>query len=192
MRLHEEYITRHNINIPIIRYDSHSTVFLRSKFEPVAWKILDIRWESCYWHPGDFTFALLHPTPGQRRPRNAMHPFNVKWDEYETRLIGWLAGLKMEYRAVPVEESRLSIWYMFLMMYDAYLVNSRHLGFGTKFYQHMAASIDPSLPLKDKEKAARLGEQIMLECDSDLQMELHDLKFYIKSYADWLVRYING
>jgi hypothetical protein len=165
---------------------------LQSKHGPLYWRVADIRWESCYWHPGTFTFTLLQPVSNYRRFKNVQHPFKVQWDEYEATLDSWIANMKMDYKALPVEESRISVWYMFLMTHDSYLAQSPHLGMGTRFYDLMSESIDPSLPLKDRERAAKLGERVIEEIDPDLQIELHDLKFYLNKYADWLVRYVNG
>lgn len=188
MHLHEEYISRHKLNVPLVRYDSFSTAFLRSKETPIFWRIVNIRWRSCHWHPGNFEIACKKPCHDvANRFRNVLGPKEIYWDEYEAYVVKMVKGLKDDFHAIPKSECSLASWHMFLLMYDTHIAR-----LDRKVLDWVAVSIDPeaSVPKKYMAFAEALRDiqqenPTLYDC---YQSYLHPLT---EHYAEWLVKLIN-
>lgn len=189
MRLHEEYINRHKLDIPIVRYDSASTVFLRSKDVPVGWRIINIRWHSCHWHPGHFTIKITSPSHNRGdRLQDVVLPVEVHWDEYENRILAIARSSRRHFLAVPRIESDLSAWYIFLLMYDAYMIRT-----SSSVKEFIAESVDQDVDLLLRHLAARKAQSLLAREDEPLYEAFRrSVQPLTEKYADWLVNLING
>ena len=183
MHLHEEYIKRRQLKIPLIRYDSRSVALLKSEEE---WRIIDISWVSCHWHPGHFVIRVLMPRHDKGGSIRVFPNRELYWDQYEDHILE-LKDTWSGFHAIPKKESSLAWWYVFLLMYDSSLAQ---LSFD--FRELVAASIDPDSEFLDKKIAAKRAQlQMRIE---DICLEeawsgiTHD---YSPKYADWLVNLIN-
>lgn len=188
MHLHEEYITRHRLKIPVIRYDSHATVFLRSKETPTFWSIMTVKWNGCHWHPGSFKITIEKPLHDRADNLHQDFPQEVYWDEYEEHLLTFCQGLKCDFVAVSQKESELAAWCMFLTMYDSYLAK-----LSAKVLNKIAGSIRPENSLAQRHldfMEARLSiQQEQYALVERLEKNIMPLT---NKYADWLVELING
>jgi hypothetical protein len=184
MHLHEEYVKRHKLAVPLIRYDSQSVVLLRSKEKPLFWRVIDITWSPCHWHPGKFVIKTWVPRHDNSRMHRAFPTREVYWDEYEDRVLA-LRDMGNDFIAVTKKELPLATWYVFLMIYDTYL--SR---LSEEFKEFVASSIDPD-NTELRQAAQRAQVKMCLE-DEALKSAYRSHMEIFRNYSDWLVALING
>ena len=185
MHLHEEYINRHKLDIPLVRYDSYTTVFLES-CRPTAFWILDIQWHSCHWHPGNFKIVLRKPLLDSPERFENHFPREVYWDEYEEYLLGLCQDLKGEFVAITKDESQWAAWHMFLLAYDSHLAR-----LGSPTVEKIADSICPENTPGERSRLL-LEAMVAVKRKSPPLFERLEEYLRIEQYADWLVELING
>ena len=185
MHLHEEYIKRHKLKLPLIRYDSKSAVILRSKEEPVFWRIIDITWTPCHWHPGKFIIKTLAPHHDNPRMVRIFPTKEIYWDQYEDQVLA-LRDLRLDFCAVTKTESPLAAWYVFLLMYDTYLVT-----LSDQFKELVAGSVNSDSEMTARRFAAQKAQLLMCSENVGLQDAYGAYMVTYRNYADWLVDLIN-
>lgn len=188
MRLHEEYIKRHNLDIPIVRHDKVSTVFLKSKESPVCWRIINVRWNSCYWHPGKFHITFQKPIHDfGNKLKNVSATKKCYWDEYESHLLKWSKKLRKDFSAIPEEDCDLSLWYMFLMMYDSKLAKTC-----LDIKSLILESIKPEHEKSTRKMFFSKAKSQLREREPDLfEAFRYSVQPLSENYADWLADLIN-
>ena len=133
MRLHEEYIHRHKLDVPVVRYDSASQVVLRSKGRPLQWRIITCEWRTHGYHPGYFEVCCKSPVRNGYYKENTLKdvilPKNLHWDEYETGILSIIDRIKDSFEAVSEKESAMSAWHIFLFIYDTWFANNMNSDF---------------------------------------------------------------
>ena len=128
MRLHEEYLKRHGIDVPLILYDKKSSLVLRKKEPPFAWKFFEARW---VWpdpgHPGYYEFHEMTPRKNGwedgkwfgERPLRAYY-----WDEYETALLQHMKNYREAgYIPVPKSERAIVGFEVLLYLFDSMMAD---------------------------------------------------------------------
>ena len=127
MRLHEEYIVRNNLNVPIVRYEP-SQAILRSKDPPYCWRILSANWRSVGYHPGFFEITCKMPIHNgyykNRMLGDVIRPRSVSWDSYEGCILDVVDSQKRQFEAIPLEQYDFAAWVMFLFIYDNWLASN--------------------------------------------------------------------
>ena len=188
MRLHEEYITRHSLDVPIVRYDKRSTVFLRSKDSPCDWRIFSTHWNECDWHPGHFVIRHSYPChDGYLRHllKDLSHD-EVKWDKYEEHVLKFVEN-KGDFEPVPSEEKTIEVWKMFLYMYDSALS-----GVGSDLLSMIGKSVNPELDYSEKLRAISTATLQLRMNHCDIYDSLsHQVLPLENNYADWLVKLLD-
>ena len=59
MRIFEEYLKRHNIDVPIVHHCNVGTLILKA--DGFEWMVMEIRWISHDYHPGQYSIAINTP-----------------------------------------------------------------------------------------------------------------------------------
>lgn len=189
MQLHEEYIRRHRLAVPVVRADARSTVFLRSVTSPYDWKILIIRWMPCESHPGHYCIRVFSPVHNGYRTHMLTCSVDqmVFWDNYEPFVLDFVKSCRPEFSAVPSEESILAAWQMFLLIFDSKLVLM-----GQEFLTLVSRSIAPNLSIEERSTAVVAAKAQLRLLLPEVSEHLHHQIFPLADfYSDWLVRLIN-
>jgi hypothetical protein len=185
MRLHEEYIERHKLNVPVVRYDKQSTVFLKNLDS--QWCIFCTRWHECEWHPGHFEIQYVQPRHDGCLNQLVDHiiaPRNVYWDEYEIHVLEFVCRLKGEgYQAIPFEDRHLATWQMFVTMHDSVLAKM-----GYDFISLVGRSVSPSFSFGQRMEFMRAGRS-QLKCNNSRLYDtlVRQVVPFSNNYAKWLV-----
>lgn len=141
MQLHEEYISRHRLNVPVIKHDTRSNVVLRNSNNKLS--ILDIRWIEVGNHPGYYLVTRLSSSSEHEEETEV---FYEDYDEYILHLA--LVFRSDDIRVVAENERELAIWEIFVEMYNLGSIESikwcvrnsirsdRSISYRNQFYQH--------------------------------------------------------
>lgn len=190
MRLHEEYIARHDLDVPVVRYDKRSTVFLKSKSSPCQWRILSICWKECDWHPGHFDVRYTRPCHDgyvDALLEDLLVSRHLHWDVYESSILELVEDLKDDYRAITFEDREFAAWQFFLVMHDSALA-----AVGSEFLSLVGRSLSQDLSLSQKTTLIDVGKSLLerrnLSIYDSLVFQVMPLT---ENYAEWLVKLIN-
>lgn len=193
MHLHEEYIKRHKIDIPVVLYKQRSTVLLRSQNTPYRWRILAFRWRELDNHPGFweiFYNEAVHNGHEIKTLVNDVYKIEVcHWNKYESSVYFMISRvLADEFVAIEPEEQVLAVWQIFLMMYDSWL--ARHMGNG--FFELVGISINSLLPRAGRLEAIDEAQRQLCIDKTINDVWAFQLLPLAKAGSEWLVRLING
>lgn len=192
MYLHEEYITRYNLDIPIILFNRRSTVLLKSKQSPLMWRILAFSWREPDKHPGFFEVTYseaLHNGCERDSLLLSLTPMTCPyWDEYEETVLEMVAKVKRDgFSAVESSEQLLALWAIFLMMYDSWLARNMD----ASFFHLVELSLRSDLDISEREHNYVTAYSKLLghsKIQDTWSYQLHPLT---KTHSDWLVKLIN-
>ena len=116
MNLCEEYIKRHNINIPYVPNIDWGSLFFKIDDQ---WRILVVNWKEASNHPGYYTFRTLKPVhdgwyAGKYFDRSEEQVVNL--DNYEDYVLRFVSSVKR----CPNKDEIISIaWEMSLYIFDS-------------------------------------------------------------------------
>ena len=122
MRIFEEYLNRHNIDVPIVHHCNVGTLVLKSENK---WLIMSIRWIGHDYHPGQYAIEINYPVhDGYENDCvfSKTNPIYIKWDEYEKFLLEWRNN-KENKQFKPVFEPKevvMAMWEMFVYSCDSW------------------------------------------------------------------------
>lgn len=192
MRLHEEYILRHKLDIPVIRFDNRSNLFMKTKTGPPKWNVFTVTWRPQQGKPGFYEFVELEPVHNAGLFKQNTKEKYIYWEQYETEILNSIANYKeLGYCPVPNLFRGLVAWEMFLYMYDKWLAYRM----STKFYEHVGKSIDQSLDFGIRINACREASRMISNCD-DSEKVVETLNLQImpmaNGHSQWLENLING
>jgi len=151
MHLHEEYIRRHKLDVPVIRYNQRSKILLRNDSLP-NWRILSLDWQSDYAHPGYWLCSLIEPIHASfgrdRNWRQLFRPRQIFWDQYD----GFMKSLAADHCGWTVTQNQLDselfCWEVLLYTCDNWV--SHNMRENRAFLKNMAMSIDKKFSLDDR------------------------------------------
>lgn len=190
MRLHEEYIIRHDLPVSVVRYDKRSTVFLKSKDSPHQWRILSLHWKECDWHPGHFDARYTRPCHNGNEDvllEDVFTPRQLHWDEYEEYLLKLVEEIREEYTAVAFEDQHFASWQVFLVMYDSSLSL-----LGRDFISIVGKSLSPNISLSQRDQLVEAGKRSLKRRAGHVYEALeHQVMPLTSDYAEWLVKLVN-
>ena len=125
MKLHEEYLARHGLKIPVVNYCTSGSLFLRGKGTTYPYTFLKIFWTENSRSPGNYVITHLRPI------RDGFHKdsqifsrissISVYWDQYEDYLRAWAVNCSTE--SVPPENCLFAAWEMFVYIFDSWFKN---------------------------------------------------------------------
>ena len=194
MRLHEEYIRRHQLDIPIICFDSRSNLFLKTKgLVNPHWNIFNITFRQQTSRPGFYEFSRIEPIyNGEGAFKSFDKDYYVHWDKYEQEITNVVNNYrKFEYYAVAKNERTLVAWEMFLFMFDRWLAERMN----AEFYKLVSTSITPDLDNKERTIAYMEASRMLPRCsDSDnvLDMLNNRIMPMAKGHSQWLEDLVNA
>lgn len=145
MRLHEEYILRYGLQVPIIQYDRHSVVLLHSKIRPVCGRLLILEWHPGDNHPGYYEFHYqtpVHDSLGRSIFKSCLRTSPVYWDQYELKLLSLLSEIREAFVVVPEREDVLAVWQMFLYVCDSFFAKKMEQDFFTLVEHSLSSEFD--------------------------------------------------
>lgn len=126
MRLHEEYLQRHGLKIPVINHCATASLFLKN--DPYSWSGIDryvpYTFLKIFWienNRGLGNYAISHLWPirdGKDRIFEKVGTENFYWDQYEDYLYQWCFDHKEH--IVSPEKSLLAGWEMFVYILDSW------------------------------------------------------------------------
>ena len=194
MDLHEEYIQRHNLDIPLIKYSRSSQLFLSSENGEFSerWRVIKIKWEEVVVRPGKFKFAYLKPLhDGFSKDgafKSCMNYEPYYWDQYE-KGIGDLVSYckKRRYKAeITMDERMQFLWEIFLYVSDARIA---------RMNKEVIQMAWRSLHDKDQKDRVQwikiLFGKLRLIDKSLMDLYEHYLDPLNQNYAEWLGKIIN-
>lgn len=192
MYLHEEYIARYNLDVPIIIFNHRSTVLLKSKTMPYKWRVLAFTWREPDRHPG--FFELTYSEAVHNGYERGVLLMSVKptesfnWDEYENAVLETVMRIKKTgFVGVKPEEQVLATWAIFLMMYDSWLAKNVN----SSFFNLVELALSSEADLVSREKAC-LAAQKQLVIDSKVNdVWSYQLLPLARYGSEWLVKLIN-
>jgi hypothetical protein len=199
MNLHEEYILRNKLNVPIVQYDSSSCVLLKSKSSPYTWLVLRIAWRDVANHPGYYIITTDHVNNAcynscAYRLFHRLIEKSVYCEEYERVVLDFVDSIKETYSAVPGSEHYFSLWRMFFYAFDSVLIQEPKM-----IRPWMCTVLSDQTSFKEKQAACdflRAHFELKLSSESAGFSVYNDLFFNILTLSfdksDWLVRLING
>ena len=122
MRLHEEYLKRKQLRVPLVCFEGNSGVLLRTQEPPYSWMSLSFRWaHDEYWHPGQFYFnkhEFRHNSWPKKKVRIADAAHKLYWDEYEEYVINLVSTLKDDYIVVSGDDTEIAVCEILLSVCD--------------------------------------------------------------------------
>lgn len=120
MRIFEEYLKRHNIDVPIVRHCSIGTLILRGDNR---WAIMSIKWEHHDYHPGQYQIHINSPIHDGYMNEilfTKNSPIYKKWDEYENFFLKWDENYPRLKPIADPKEVVLAAWEMFVFSCDSW------------------------------------------------------------------------
>jgi len=190
MRLHEEYIQRHNLSVPVVLYDDHSQIILRSRNKPYSWRVISTYWRSGGHQPGYFEISCKMPVHnGYHKGKmleDIIRPRTVFWDSYEGCVLDLIDAQKPDFLAVSGDETPLASWGIFLLVYDRWIAANVPL----EFYEFASQSLDESLSMEKRWASYNLA----LNCLKGTEVEdvyKYQIQPWSDSHSKWLEHLIN-
>lgn len=193
MRLHEEYIHRHKLNVPVVRYDSTSQVVLHSKATPLQWRIITCRWRThgSRPRPGYFEVCCKSPVHNGYYKEHTLidiiSPKSFHWEEYEGGILSIIDHLKMDFEAVKEKESLLAAWQIFIFIYDSWLANNMNYG----FMGCVSESVDFDLDLSSRQSAYKKSLSYLKGTEVE-DAFTYQIKWWSGCHSKWMEDLING
>lgn len=196
MLLQEEYLNRHGITMPVVRYAKQVNVVMKNKFR---WVTLQGTFEEDHRHPGKYRFHFGRPFCNIYR-KDAHGPFEfityddqVYWNNYEDFIVQWLPTAKKYtndgYKALTEhKEIYLAVWEMFLYAYDGMFVDNR---LTEEFYEYVYLSTDPTNSIANRFNAYLLGMRMI---ENNIGMyKVYKTRFLsiTQFYSTWLAELVN-
>lgn len=155
MFLCEEYLSRHKIKVPLIKYVDSGTLFInygrKIAFDcqecggqhESNWLTFSIDWREGSYHPGSYLVRWEIPSKSNYLGQPMMHTIQkvtLQWDEYEDYLLDWIIDVDKKEVVLGNKRVVLTAWEMFLYSNDRSIAERVH-------YDRIFSSIDLGLSI---------------------------------------------
>lgn len=193
--LHEEYVERHALQIPIVCVGPDLCMFLRSEIDPRIIKSVNIFWKKNEKRPDYFNIYCLSPVHNSYNGSNDSlimnrHCFAEGFvDNYESSVLSLVDTIKkMQLRVVPFGERNLIIWNFFLLIADHWLSQNMD----SKFFANVEESTRPDYDLNRRRIAYRQAciQLKKFPVVDEFRSCLVNYMF-VGNYAEWFAKLIN-
>lgn len=191
--LHQEYIERHKLAVPVVLYNARSTAFIRSKNEPYTWRVLVLAWRDVSRHPGFFEVSYneaIHDgfNNSSGLIREIGH-VNCYWDVYEDYILRLAESIRASgFIAPPIAEQTLAAWGFFLYMFDSWLAATMD----SNFFWLVEYTLRQDVSLNARLKAFHVAKKQLAAIPEISKLLLYQILPLARSSSDWLVNLING
>jgi hypothetical protein len=150
MQLHEEYIVRHGLSVPIVRYEDVSRVMLKREDKFPKWFIFSVEWQQPDHHPGHFEkceYFACH-NGWSRREFQTHNRERIEFSDYEHYILDWAKEQKLNnVRVVTDKKERdLACWEMLLYIWDDWLAQNC----SSSLYVTLEQTINPELNYRQR------------------------------------------
>lgn len=192
MSLHEEYIQRHNLNVPVVLYNHRSTVFLRNKDAPYNWRVLVFSWRDGGNHPSFFEITYseaVHNGHEQGKLIKDLIPATICYaDDYEAAVHRMVANVRNAgYYAFPPEEQILAAWHFFLKICDSWLASTMDQA----FFWLVEHTLRSDLPVSARLKACSVAQKQLWFDSRANDLWSYQILPLARYGSEWLVKLIN-
>lgn len=156
MQLHEEYIRRHGLPVPVVRFDLSSRVLLKCSDITPRWRVVTIDWTQADRGPGYFEFQEFVPNHNGSSLARYFHVKNhrkIDVSEYEEFMWDWVVERHQHgVTAVPNRhEMELGTWEILLYICDSWF--SEHASYS--FYEDAEVSTTEGIGVRKRVEAYR-------------------------------------
>lgn len=184
MHLFEEYLNRHNMDVPSVQHCAAGTLIVRQNMN---YKILFINRVLEDSRPSSYQICLKSPVHDGHVKKNVFvikNIINVKWQEYEDFFLKFIDLVDPSSYLTTAEETNLAFWEIFTYVCDAHFANKCF-----RFQKLLFASLDESIAWKDR---LNYKEEIIniLAQDDNYTFNLWQTNFsnHVMHYAEWLAK----
>ncbi len=132
MKIFEEYVKRHNLNVPLVHYSNRGSLLFKVCSNDAYWN--NKRWTilSFYWHensnPGEYLFTWETPIHNAFHKGKLFDKFYIEkktWNEYENYIIDEIPNFDTLTPVRGAKEIALTAWEMFVHQYDEFFLRSK-------------------------------------------------------------------
>lgn len=192
MRIHEEYVLRHRLNIPLIRFDSRSNLFLKTKDTPFRWSIFNIVWRPQIGKPGYYEFVQMQPLHNGQGAFNCREKDHyVHWDKYEFEVIKIVKEYKDNgYYSIPSQFRNFMVWEMFLYMYDGWISKKMD----SNFYRQVELSTSAELDYELRSNALKRAVNYLTDSEDSekiIKKFNYQIMPMVNGHSKWLEDLVN-
>lgn len=134
LALHEEYLKRNKLKIPIIHYRKKTDVFLVSK-NSFDKRILSISWNEQERHPGFFQINynnVIFDSCNHFSMFSSVldEPIYLNWDQYESNILNLVSSIKSDgFMCIEERNKIFAAWEFFLHVSDTWLSKNLNKSF---------------------------------------------------------------
>lgn len=185
MRIFEEYLKRHNIDVPIVHHCNVGTLILKA--DGFEWMVMEIRWISHDYHPGQYSIEIntpIHDGYINDCVFTKNSPVYKKWDEYENFLLGTSVYNKFKPVSDP-KEIIMTVWEMFVYSCDSWFAKKDSV---VKQLLFESLDKDNSIDLRYKKH-----KEVLSHVDYSLinRIWTYEMLAKTQNYAFWLSTALN-
>lgn len=182
MKLYEEYLKRHNLDISLVRYCSSGSVIVKG--ENNTWILITIKWIDDIAHPGEYHIDFLVPkynTISNELFEKLVPTTKKKWDDYEDYILGLMRSLK---KVKPVQSSDIILvaWEMFVYCYDNFFTSQP-----SNIKEILFKSLDKDNPDR-YEYYKDMTYYLALSYPNTMRIFRKEIIEKIEDYSEWLVK----
>lgn len=185
MRLQEEYIKRHNLNLLPIYHVRKANLILKLQTRPQV--AVEIKWETTTNHPGYYVIEFKNPNHNGWLDGNYFVPLGdphyYQYNQYANFITRWVKNLN--FRPIKFSQVRLAVWEMFLYCFDGWVVEH-------SLEERVFPATDPMLSEEERLNGVDNFLDWLAGYDT-LVSEIYECEFqkYQYDYAQWLAELIN-
>jgi len=194
MYLHEEYINRHQLDVPIVRYSEYVNLLLKTK--DFKWQIFSGEWRDDDRHPGKYFFRWLRPKHNSYMEREWFEDITdfdpIFWDQYEDFIFKWVRGSRFSrqsgfYAVEDDLEVSLTAWEIFLYTHDGWFARNME---DPAFFDLVRDSTRRDTDCYERHQAY-LYALDMIKHENTIDNFNCRIANYTWSYSNWLAKIIN-
>ena len=193
MRLHEEYLKRHQLSVPIIKHVPLGHLIVRNSGETcfnvstVNWTVLKMKWEDPVYHPGFYLFKFLQPYKTNLSDSNFLRAkdeeIKIRWDEYEDYLLNWTANFKPSMFITDPMEIVMTVWEMFIYSHEQTIIE-RYRSLSNLFFKTLDFHSNLAGRYNSYVKLLKLVDQN----DFPFNMWRRNLNEIAQNYSPWIAK----
>lgn len=188
MRIFEEYLNRHRINVPVAHHFGSGSLILRT-FDSSIWKnrwiLINIRWEDHDHHPGKYFIEMNSPVHDGYLSETVFSKWSSvmkKWHEYEDFLLDWVDGVNGVRPVLEEKEVTLAAWEMFVFAYDSWFMKQ-----SGDVKRILFESLDSDRPTNYRYQHFQdVAIFLATHHPAVLRVWKYEVLFRVNNYADWL------
>lgn len=188
MKLYEEYLARHRLEVPVISHCTTGSVFLRTGMMAFPYSFLKIFWVENSRGPGNYVITHVHPIrdgfyeKGQIFER--ISSVNLYWDQYEDYLLEWADNCVG--RPVRSDVSFFAAWEMFVYIFDSWFKNQPQI-LKTVLFETLDEDNSHNVRMQSYKE---ICNYMAVHTPAILKVWREEILIWVGCYSGWLSRLI--